>query len=47
MLAVLIYLVEAVRRLLRKLVRSVSIIADSFDEAQRLRRAMPRTYMEE
>ena len=47
MLAVLIHIVEAARRTLRKVVRSVSIVADSFREAQELRRALPRTYTEE
>ena len=47
MLAVLIYLVEMVRRILRKITRSVWIVADSFQEAQEMRRSMPRTYMEE
>ena len=42
MLAVLIYLVKAVRRMLRKLVRSVSIVADSLQEARELRRTLPR-----
>ena len=47
MLAVLIYVVEMVRRLLRKLGRSALIIADSFREAQEIRRSMPRVYIEE
>ena len=47
MLAVLIYLVEMVRRMARKITRSVGIVADSFREAQALRRRMPRLYMEE
>jgi hypothetical protein len=47
MLAVLIYLVEMARRLLRKLVRTGAIIADSLHEARQLRRAMPRVYTEE
>jgi hypothetical protein len=47
MLAVLIYLVETVRRLLRKLVRTGAIIADSVHEARELRRTMPRIYMDE
>ena len=47
MLAVLIYLVELTRRILRKLVHSVWIVADSFQEAQKLRRSVPRRYMEE
>ena len=47
MLAVLIYLVEAVRRILRKLVRSVSIVADSLQEAREFRRSLPRVYTEE
>ena len=47
MLAVLIYLVEAARRILRKLARGVFIVADSFREAQKLRRSLPRPYMEE
>jgi hypothetical protein len=47
MLAVLIYLVKAVRRMLRTLVRSVLIVADSFEEARKLRRSMPRVYMDD
>jgi hypothetical protein len=47
MLAVLIYVVEAVRRSLRKLVRSVSIVAESFHEAQEFRRKAGRHYIEE
>ena len=47
MLAVLIYVVEMLRRMLRKLGRSVLIVADSFREAQEIRRSMPRRYMEE
>ena len=47
MLAVLIYLMEAARRILRKLARGVFIVADSFQEAQQLRRSLPRGHMEE
>jgi hypothetical protein len=47
MLAVLIYVVEMLRRMLRKLGRSVLIVADSFREAQEIRRSMPRVYIEE
>jgi hypothetical protein len=47
MLAVLIHLVKAVRGMLRKLLRSVLIVADSFQEARELRRALPRLYIEE
>jgi hypothetical protein len=47
MLAVLIYLVEAVRRFFHKLGRGASVVSDSFQEAQKLRRALPRTYMDE
>ncbi len=47
MLAVLIYVVDVVRRTLRKLVRSAAIVADSFREAQEMRRASPRSFMEE
>lgn len=47
MLAVLIYLGEAARRVLRKLVRSVSIVADSLHEAREFRRSLPRVYTEE
>jgi hypothetical protein len=47
MLAVLIYVVETLRRMLRKVTRSVAIVADSFREAQEIRRSMPRVYMEE
>ena len=47
MLAILVYLAKAVRRMLRKLVRSVLIVTDSFQEARKLRRALPRLYIEE
>ena len=47
MLAVLIYLVKAVRRMLRKLVRGLLIIADSFQETRELRRTLPRRYIED
>jgi hypothetical protein len=47
MLAVLIYLVEMARRMARKITRSVWIVADSFREAQEIRRSMPRVYIEE
>jgi hypothetical protein len=47
MLALLIYLVEVVRRMFHKLGRGVSIVADSFHEARKLRRAMPRIYIDE
>ena len=47
MLAVLIYLVKAVRRMLRKLVRSLLIVADSLQETRELRRTLPRVYIEE
>jgi hypothetical protein len=43
MLAVLIYLVAVVRHL----VHTASIVADSFHEAQEMRRAMPTIYIEE
>ena len=47
MLAVLIYLVKAVRRMVRMLVRSFLIVAHSFQEAQKMRRAQPRIHMDE
>jgi hypothetical protein len=47
MIAVLIYIVETVRRALRKLVRGVEVVVESFHEAQTYRRSMPRLYMEE
>ena len=47
MLAILIYVVEAIRRALRKIVRAAAIIADSFREAQQIRRALPRIYVDE
>lgn len=47
MLAILIYVVEAVRRALRKIVRAGSILLEIFCEAQAIRRAMPRGYTEE
>ncbi|MEA2984555.1 MAG: hypothetical protein QOD94_809 [Alphaproteobacteria bacterium] len=47
MLAVLIYLAQMVRRILRKITHSIWIVAVSFREAQALRRSMRRRYMEE
>jgi hypothetical protein len=47
MLAVLIYIVDAVSRSLRTVVRSVSIVAESYREAQELRRNAARHYIEE
>jgi len=47
MLAVLIYVTEMVRRMLRKITRGASIVVDSFREAQQIRRSMPRAYSEE
>ena len=47
MLAVLIYLVDMARRMLRKITHGIWIVAVSFREAQALRRSMPRRYMEE
>jgi hypothetical protein len=47
MLAILVYLAKAVRRMLRKLVRGALIVADSFQETQELRRAHPSIYIEE
>jgi hypothetical protein len=47
MLAVLIYLAKAVRRMLRKLVRGALIVADSLRETRQLRRTLPRLYIEE
>jgi hypothetical protein len=46
MLAVVIYVVKMVRRALRKLVRTALILADSFKEAQEMRRALPHRYIE-
>ena len=47
MIAILIYVGETIRRALRKVVRGLSIVADSFQEAREFRRTMPRIYMEE
>lgn len=47
MLTILIYLATLIRRTLRKLLGGISIVAQSFREAQDLRRALPRHYMEE
>lgn len=47
MIAVLIYVAEAARRALRKIVRGFAVIAESFREAQNFRRSLPRLYMEE
>ena len=47
MLAILIYVVDTVRRTLRRLGRGALIVADAFQEAQQLRRALPRVIMDE
>ena len=47
MLAVLIYIADTARKMLRKITRSVSIVAESLDEAREFRRRMPRLYTEE
>ena len=47
MLAVLIYLVNIARRTLRKVIRSVAIVVESFHEAQELRRKAGRLYVED
>jgi hypothetical protein len=47
MLAFLIYLVEVLRRIFHKLGRGVSVVAESFHEAQKMRRATPRIYIDE
>jgi hypothetical protein len=47
MLPILIYVADKIRRALRKIVRSVSIITQTFQEAQEIRRTMPRRSMEE
>ncbi len=47
MLAVLIYVVDAVRRSLRKIVGGVSIVVESYREAQQLRRNAARLYVDE
>ena len=47
MLAYLIYLVEMVRRMARKIAHGVWIVVVSFREAQALRRRLPRSFMEE
>jgi hypothetical protein len=47
MLAVLMYVVDAVRRALRKLERSVAIMVDCFQEAQEIRRKMPRIHADD
>jgi hypothetical protein len=47
MLAVLIYIADTARRMLRKITRSVTIVAESFHEAREFRRKLPRLYMEE
>lgn len=47
MLPILIYLFDMIRRALRKFVRSVSIVAQSFHEAQEMRRTMRHQHMEE
>jgi hypothetical protein len=47
MLAVLIYVTNAVRRMGRKGAQSVSLMAECYREAQELRRSMPRPYAEE
>jgi hypothetical protein len=47
MLAVLIYITDAIRRTFSKLGRAVSIIVETYQEAQDIRRAMPRRSMED
>ena len=47
MLAVLIYVTHAVRRALRKFGRALSIIVETYQEAQAIRRAMPVRSMED
>ena len=47
MIAVLIYIFKMARRVVRKITGGVWIVADSFREAQEIRRSMPRSYMEE
>jgi len=47
MLAILIYVTDLVRRALRKAMRAAVILAESFREAQTIRRSLPRVYMED
>ena len=47
MLAVLIYIADTARRMLRKISNSVSVVSESLDEAREFRRRMPRLYTEE
>lgn len=47
MLAILIYVVEMIRRAMRKVTRAASILLDSFREAQAIRRTLPRIYTED
>jgi hypothetical protein len=47
MLTVLIYLADLTRRTLRKLRNGFVIVAQSFDEAQAIRRNMPPRYTAE
>ena len=47
MLAFLIFVIHAVRRALRKFGRALSIIVETYREAQAIRRAMPIRSMED
>lgn len=47
MLPILIYIADILRRALRRLVRSVTIVAETFHEAQEMRRSMPNRHMDE
>lgn len=47
MLTILIYVVELIRRGLRKILRATGIVFESFREAQDIRRSLPRVYVED
>ena len=47
MIAVLIYIIDAIRRTLSKLVYALTIIVQTYTEAQDLRRSLSRRSMED
>ena len=47
MVAILIYVVDTIRRALDKFGRGLSIIVESYREAQNFRRRMPRLHIDD
>jgi hypothetical protein len=47
MIALLIYILDAIRRALQKFGRGILLVGEAFIEAQEIRRALRRPYAEE